>query len=138
MARVRIVDDDQEFAANLSAILQKAGYEVTVTDHTDGLVDDLVRTRPDLLILDLMFPDNPVAGFDAVRAVRSRREISALPIILLTAVDQEYPMHFSACTIDPEWLPVQDFEDKPVDMARLLNKISSLLGTAGHPEQTDK
>lgn len=127
MAKIKIVDDDSEFAANLSFFLQRAGYEVTTVDHTDGLTDDLVRDTPDLLIMDVMFPDNPVAGFDAVRAVRARKEIHDIPIILLTGVNQDYPMNFSARDIDPEWLPIQDFEEKPVNKSKLLKKISTLL-----------
>lgn len=133
MAKIRIVDDDREFAENLTKTLEDAGYEVTYTDHTDGLVEDLVRAVPDLLIIDVMFPDNPVAGFDAVRAVRARRETSGIPIILLTAVNQEYPMSFRACDMDPDWLPIQDFEEKPISKAKLLKKVAKLLAAAGKP-----
>jgi CheY-like chemotaxis protein len=127
MAKIKIVDDDKEYAANLSFFLQQAGYEVTMTDHTDGLVDDLAREMPDLLLMDVMFPGNPVGGFDAVRAVRARKETRDIPIILLTAVNEDYPMNFSARDMDPEWLPIQDFEEKPVAKARLLKKIAKLL-----------
>ncbi|MEI6564077.1 MAG: response regulator [bacterium] len=127
MARIIIVDDDVEFAEDLSKSLQQAGYDVEVKNRIEGLIEDIVLNRPDLLILDVMFPDNPVAGFDVARAVRLKEEIKSIPIILLTAVNQEHSMDFSARDIDPEWLPVQDLEEKPVAKAKLLKKISKLL-----------
>lgn len=127
MAKIIIVDDDIELSKSLSGTLQEAGYDVKVINHLDGLMEALSRNRPDLLILDVMFPDNPVAGFDTARAVRLRPEIKNTPIILLTAINQVHPMDFAPCDIDSEWMPVQDFEEKPVAKARLLKKISKLL-----------
>ncbi|MEI7880619.1 MAG: response regulator [bacterium] len=127
MTKITIVDDDVEFSENLSRILQQAGYEVTVKNHTDGLLQALARDKPDLLILDVMFPDNPVAGFDTARAVRLKKETKNIPIILLTAVNQVHPMDFAACDIDSEWMPVQDFAEKPLAKAAILKKISKLL-----------
>lgn len=127
MATIRIVDDDVEYSGKLAKMLEHAGYTVSAVDHTDGLADALIAEKTDLLILDVMFPDNPVAGFDAARAVHGRSETRHIPIILLTAVNQEFPMDFSARDIDPEWMPVQDFLEKPVAKAELLKKIARLL-----------
>ena len=104
MGRIMIVDDDVALAASLAAALQKAGHEVSTLDTTDGAIAALVQAKPDLLILDVMFPDNPVAGFDLARQIRATREIKKLPVILLTGVNQEFPMSFSAADIDPAWL----------------------------------
>jgi DNA-binding response OmpR family regulator len=130
MAKIRIVDDDVEFAGNLASILKAAGHDVTHSATTLGLIDDLIRNLPDLLIFDVMFPDNPVAGFDAVRAVRARREIARIPIIMLSAVNDEYPMQFSACDIDPDWLPIQDFVEKHTDSQTILKKVNALLSAS--------
>lgn len=127
MARIVIVDDDVESAGHLAKFLNQAGHDVTTKSHIDGLIEEFVREKPDLLILDVMFPDNPVAGFDLARAVRQRKEIRTTPIILLTGVNSEFLMNFSIKDIDPEWLPIQDFEEKPVVKAKLLKKINTLL-----------
>lgn len=127
MATIKIVDDDVEYSGKLVKILEQGGHVASATDHTDGLIDTLIQEKPDLLILDVMFPDNPVAGFDAARAVRGRRETKHIPVILLTAVNQEFPMDFSSKDIDPEWMPVQDFIEKPVAKAELLKKVARLL-----------
>jgi DNA-binding response OmpR family regulator len=127
VARIKIIDDDVEFAENVAAVLKQAGHEVSMLDTTDRAIEVLVAAPPDLLILDLMFPGNPVAGFDLARQVRRRREIKGLPILMLTGVNQEFPMDFSAKDIDPDWMPVQDFIEKPPEPKRLLKAVQNLL-----------
>ncbi len=127
MASIKIIDDDVEMAENLSIILKKAGHSVSILDHTEGALEELINNTPDLLILDIMFPENPAAGFDLARKVRQIEEIKKLPIILLTSINQEFPMDFSANDIDPDWIPVQDFVEKPIDIKQLLRKVRNLI-----------
>jgi len=83
--------------------------------------------RPDLLILDVIFPENPAGGFDLARQIRRTPALSDLPVILLTSINQEFPMDFSARDIDEDWMPVQDFLEKPAAPATLLASIDRLL-----------
>lgn len=130
MARVTIIDDDEEFAKQTGAVLASRGYEVTLAHTTDQAVDLLIRQKPDLLILDVMFPDNPVGGFDLARQIRQHRAIRDVPILLLTGVNQEFPMGFSAGDIDSDWMPVQDFIEKPFKSDVLLRRVGQLLAHA--------
>ena len=75
-------------------------------------------------MLDVMFPGNPAGGFDIARETRTRDELKSLPIIMLTGVNQEMPVEFSGDDIDSDWMPVQEFMDKPVNMPILLQKIN--------------
>ena len=127
MARITIIDDDVEFAEDIAKVLEKHGHEVARLHEVQGATQALCDNPPDLLILDVMFPNNPVAGFDTARQIRRTRPIRKLPIILLTGVNQDFPMDFSAKDIDAEWMPVQDFLEKPADSALLLNKIRDML-----------
>jgi DNA-binding response OmpR family regulator len=127
MAKIKIVDDDREMAANLAEMLASAGYTASVLTDTQGAVQELLQDKPDLLILDVMFPGNPAAGFDLARAIRQHDSLKGLPIILLTSINEEYPMDFSPGDIDENWMPVQEFLEKPVDIDKLLRRISRLL-----------
>jgi CheY-like chemotaxis protein len=127
MAKIEIIDDDLELAEDLAMILRNAGHRVSVRDDTEGAIGDLSAARPDLLILDVMFPENPAGGFDLAREIRSTPEISDLPVILLTSINQEFPMDFSSRDIDPEWMPVQAFVEKPVSADVLLEKVDRFL-----------
>lgn len=128
MAKIVIIDDDVECAAHAATILKSKNHEILMVHSTEKAVDFLVREKPDLLVLDVMFPNNPVAGFDLAREVRGCEPIRNLPIILLTSVNQEFPMGFSNDDIDSDWMPIQKFLEKPVKSAELLKAVAKLLG----------
>ncbi|MEI6808327.1 MAG: response regulator [bacterium] len=127
MARLMIIDDDIELADNNAILLRHHGHEVSTLYSTKNAVRKITASKPDLLILDVMFPDNPVGGFDLAREIRNTTAIKELPILLLTGINQEFPMDFSVGDIDTEWMPVQSFAEKPVKITPLLNIIKSLL-----------
>jgi DNA-binding response OmpR family regulator len=127
MPTIKIIDDDRELADNLAVMLQANGYTTSVRTEYHGAIDDLVQNTPDLLILDVMFPENWTGGFDLARQIRKTSEIRNLPIILLTNMNQELPGDFSSDDIDDEWMPVQEFHEKPVDIEKLLPTIKELL-----------
>jgi hypothetical protein len=51
-----------------------------------------------------------------------------VPIVMLTAINAEIPLGFSADDIDDTWMPVKSFLEKPVDFATLLAKVDEMLG----------
>jgi len=130
MARIMLVDDDVELADNMAAVLRDQGHEVSILTSTQDAVLKVAEQKPDLVILDVMFPDNPVAGFDVARQIRRTKGIRDLPIIMLTGINQEFPMDFSGKDIDSEWLPVQEFMEKPVKLPVLIKTIKRLLKSA--------
>ena len=77
-----------------------------------------------------MFPESDTAGFEVARALR--RKFGSLPVLLLTAVNQQFPLGFSSQDIDPTWLPAAEFLEKPVDFKVLSAKVAAILaaGTA--------
>lgn len=134
MAKIAIIDDDVEFAEDVALFLKKEGHEVSIKDDLDGSVEYLTRDRPDLLILDVMFPGNQAGGFDMANEIRKCKELEKLPIILLTGINGEYnlPLKFTDDDIDPKWMPVQEFVEKPVDMKLLLERVGGILGESSN------
>lgn len=131
--RIMIADDDIELAENLSIFLEKEGYEVERRDNLVNIAEDLAADPPDLLVLDVMFPRNAGGGFDAARLIRRKERLANLPIILLTGVNQHVPVDFSSKDIDPDWMPVQDFAEKPFQPEEIIDKIENIL--AGNTKQ---
>ncbi len=127
MAKIMIIDDDKEWAENTAMLVRNAGHDVMVSHTTKGATQLLTEVKPDLIILDVMFPDNPAAGFDLAREIRRTKPIKNTPIILLTGINQHFEMDFSSADIDPDWMPVHDFMEKPVKMPVLLKKMERLL-----------
>jgi two-component system OmpR family response regulator len=125
MAYLLIVDDDIDFASAVGAVLTNTGYEIGIETDCGKALDRIRGRRPDAIILDVMFPENDKAGFEVARAIR--RNFGELPVLLLTAVNQSFPLGFSNKDLDPTWLPAVDFVEKPVDFAALKEKIAKIL-----------
>ena len=128
MAYLIIIDDDEDFASAAAIVLRKAGHEVQIELGTASAVKSMEERRPDLAILDVMFPENSEAGFELARTMRHHNEkLKGIPILMLTAINQKFPLGFSSRDIDDHWLPVHDFLEKPVDLDVLANKVDELL-----------
>lgn len=131
MAYVLIVDDDQDFADAAANVLRDAGYEVAIELDTESATKSMEQKRPDLVILDVMFPENACAGFELARHIQHHNEIlKGIPVLMLTAVNTKFPLGFSARDIDEDWLPVTDFLEKPVALDVLRDKAAALLEQA--------
>jgi CheY-like chemotaxis protein len=125
MAYVLIVDDDADFAGAVRTVLESQGLEVAVETDADLAILRIAERHPDAIILDVMFPESDTAGFEVARAIR--RKFGDLPVLLLTAVNQSFPLGFSSRDLDPTWLPAADFMEKPVDLKLLCEKVSALV-----------
>ena len=129
MAHLMIVDDDEDFASAAATVLRKAGHEVDIELRPELAIERMLAARPDLLVLDVMFPEDASAGFEIARAVRHDNEaLKDVPILMLTAVNAQFPLGFGPRDIDETWMPVTDFLEKPVDFDTLVNKVAALLG----------
>ena len=129
MAYLLIVDDDEDFANAAEKVLSVAGHEVDVELEPDKVVERMKKKKPDLVILDVMFPEDSSAGFELARTIRHyNEELKDIPIIMLTAVNEKFPLGFSSRDIDEHWLPVAEFLEKPIDLDVVSNKVSALLG----------
>ena len=108
--------------------LQGAGHEVASQNDEIDLVENISRFNPAIIILDVMFPGDQEAGFKMARTIKHADEISAIPIIMLTSVNQEsdFLSKFSSRDIDEIYLPVTEFIEKPIDPKALLKKIEEL------------
>ena len=133
MAKIMIIDDDIELTDIRAVFLKHAGHTVVTSDTVDGAIEKLTADKPDLLILDVMFPENPIAGFDLARKIRKVRELEGLPIIMMTGVNEYFPMDLPTGDPEHDCMPVQEFIDKPFELKELLSRINQLLNL---PTQT--
>lgn len=127
MAYIMVVDDDADISAALEIVLSNSGYEVVVENQTASAWETLAERTPDLMVLDVMFPGNSSEGFEFAQKVKGDGRFRDLPIVMMTAINESFPIGFSASDIDPDWLPVSEFLEKPVDFEVLKAKIDALL-----------
>ena len=86
------------------------------------------KRRPDLVIMDVMFPEDSSAGFAMARAMRrTGSALANVPILLLTAINTRFPLGFSSKDIDEDWLPVTEFLEKPIDLDVLAERVKAML-----------
>lgn len=124
VAYVLIVDDDADFASAVGTALRARGHETQVETDCARTLPSIGLRRPDVVILDVMFPENDKAGFEAARAIR--RTFGPVAVILLTAVNQAFPLGFSDKDLDAKWLPALSFIEKPVDLPHLCDVVAQV------------
>ena len=98
MAYLLIVDDDPDFASSVATVCQSLGHEVLTAPHHQRALAKLEQRRPDGILLDVIFPEDPSGGFQLAREIRRRS--GTIPISMLTAVNQQFPLGFSDKDID--------------------------------------
>jgi len=132
-AKILIVDDDKDLVVALRFALEREGYQVaSAHDLTVGL-EAASAERPDCIVLDIMMP-HATEGFHFVWRLRQQDEayFRNVPIIVLSAIHERTDLRFYPDSSDGtyqagEFLPVQDFVDKPIDPALLLERIDRAL-----------
>ena len=128
MAYLLIVDDDQDFAAAIAVVLTKAGHETRIEPHPCAALAAMVGRKPDLLIVDIMFPGDASGGFRLIEHIREDRDdLKDIPMLIVTAVDTDQPLGFIPHR-HTKHLADTDTLQKPVDFTVLADKVTQLLG----------
>lgn len=132
MTRILIIDDDPDIAESLTMVLEAHDYEVQHLSTTRNLVANVTAANPDLIVLDVIFPEDHQAGFKAARTLAQDEELRRIPVLMLSAVNQESSLAFafSESDISHDFMPVQAFLEKPIQPADLLARIGALLKSA--------
>jgi CheY-like chemotaxis protein len=121
MARILLVEDNEMNRDMLSRRLRRHGHEVwTAADGLEG-IEVVHRHRPDLILMDMSLPR--LNGWEATRLLKFDEHTKDIPIIALTAHamqgDREDALR-AGC---------DDYDSKPIDFARLQQKIAAQLET---------
>ncbi|MEN8121162.1 MAG: response regulator [Bacteroidota bacterium] len=124
--KILLVDDDPDLIIAVQTILENNNFEVSTAYNKKEGLEQLLAKKPDLAILDVMMED-PHDGFDLARAIKKIPEFEELPIIMLTSVDGMTGVNFKAAMSDPNWLPANEYLDKPVEPTELLDTIEQVL-----------
>lgn len=82
--RVLVVEDEADIRDILTGALRDAGFEVVELSNADGLLDDIARFRPHVLLLDQILPGK--TGVEALREIRADADWSRLPVIMVTGL----------------------------------------------------
>ena len=123
MTRILLVEDNEKNRDMLSRRLARRGFEVLLAPDGEQAVAMTVSGQPDLVLMDMNLPLKD--GWSAAREIRADARCARIPIIALTAhamSDDRARALAAGC---------DDYETKPLDFARLLEKIAALLESRG-------
>ena len=116
MNKILLIEDNPDMRENTAEILELAGYEVMTAEHGKRGVQLANEVDPELIICDIMMPE--LDGFETLRLVR---EISTVPVVLLTVkADEEVKIRGLELGAD-------DYVTKPFDPRELLSRVKNLL-----------
>ncbi len=122
MTKIFYVEDNEDNIFMLTRRLKKKGYDVSVARNGQEALDMVEGIMPDLILMDLGLP--VLDGWEATRRIKAMSSVADIPIIVLTAHamegDREKALETGA----------NDYDTKPVDLKRLIEKMQALLGEA--------
>ena len=125
MTKILYVEDNEDNIFMLTNRLKRKGYDIIVARDGAQGVEMAGRESPTLVLMDLGLP--VLDGWEAIRRLKTASQTSASPIIALSA-------HAMAADRDRAFAAgCDDFDTKPVDLARLLQKIEALLSGEPRP-----
>lgn len=126
MAKILLTEDDWEIRELVSEALEAEGHEVDEAENGRVCLYKMHNNRYDLLILDIMMPQ-----LDGLRTLKSLRETSQIPVIMLTAKDKDSDL---ALALE---LGADDYIKKPFSMMELVARVKANLrrgsGSDGEP-----
>ncbi|WP_036279326.1 response regulator [Methylocystis sp. ATCC 49242] len=119
MAKILLVEDNEMNRDMLSRRLKRNGYDVVIAVDGRQGVEMAASETPDLILMDMSLP--VIDGWEATRQVKQNQATRKIPVIALTAHamagDREKAIE-AGC---------EDYDTKPVEITRLLGKITALL-----------
>ena len=120
MTKILYVEDNEDNVYMLSRRLKRKGFEIVVAVDGEQGVEMAFSEKPDLILMDLSLPK--MDGWTATKRIKSNNDLKSIPIIALSAhAMEEHKQRAieSGCN---------DYDTKPVDIERLLEKINKQLG----------
>lgn len=119
MARILLVEDSEMNRDMLSRRLERREFEVVIAVDGQEGVDKAVQDKPDLILMDMSLP--VMDGWEATQKIKSNPETAAIPVIGLSAhalsTDRDRALEVGC----------DDYDTKPVDFKRLLEKIENFI-----------
>lgn len=125
---ILVVDDDVQLVDTVKTLLESVGYQVTFAYHAEKGMSLARESKPDLILLDIMFAGPP--GPDGVELSRQLRQdpvLGDVPVIILSGVKRVLDLPVKLAP-DEDYMPVQAFLEKPFKPNELLAAIEKILG----------
>jgi len=123
---ILVVDDDPDSVAATRMVLENQGYQVLSAGGPEEALVAARKNKPDLLILDVMMV-HETDGIHLAKELKEGSDTARIPILMMTSIGKKRDFHFEG-ERDREYLPVDDFLEKPAPPEELKKRVAKLLG----------
>jgi two-component system alkaline phosphatase synthesis response regulator PhoP len=126
--KILIIEDDVDLVEAMKITLETEKYKVLTAYGPEDGFDMAKKEKPHLIILDVMFGETEEKkGFDYAVRMKQEKALASIPILMVTSVNVQLPTHHFSPKTDGEYLPVDEFIDKPAPSKELTEKVKKLL-----------
>lgn len=119
-ARILSIEDDPEMIGLIQLIFERKGHRVIGVRRGELGLEFLKSLKPDVLLLDLMLPD--IDGWELYRQMKADKELSKVPVIIVSAKDEQQDAAYGYHVIDDD-----RFVQKPFEVEELINTVHQAL-----------
>jgi CheY-like chemotaxis protein len=123
--KILVVDDDPDSIAATRIVLENQGYEVISAGDPEEALVVAKAQHPNLLILDVMMV-HETDGFHLAKALKDDPVTAKIPILMMTGIGKKRGFVYEG-EADQEYLPVDDFLEKPAPPDELKKRVASLI-----------
>ena len=126
MAKVLIIDDDPDIVEAMKMVLEHNKYEVITADEGELGFQKAKDEMPDLIILDVMMSTID-QGFHISYKLKQDEKLKSIPVLMITSISEKTKFKFDP-ERDEDFIPVDDYVEKPIRPNDLIAKVEKLLG----------
>jgi CheY-like chemotaxis protein len=114
--KILIIDDDLDILETMQSLLEYEGFQILSADSVERGIQAIGESAPDLILLDVMFPEKKTRGFEAAGEIKEK--YPSIPIFVLSAINREYAFGFTK-----EDVKAEEFLNKPIKTDHLVALI---------------
>ncbi len=126
MAKVLIIDDDPDIVEAMKMVLEHNKYEIITADEGELGFQKAKDEMPDLIILDVMMATID-QGFHISYKLKQDEKLKSIPVLMITSISEKTKFKFDPKR-DEDFIPVDDYVEKPIRPNDLIAKVEKLLG----------
>lgn len=116
-SHVLVIDDNVDILNMLQVILQHKGYQASILDNTNGLIDEIISLQPDVILMDKLLSGSD--GCEFCKLLKTYQQFVHIPVIMISAHPQAKKECLEA--------GADFFIEKPFEMNHLLKTITKAL-----------
>jgi CheY-like chemotaxis protein len=124
-ANILIIDDEPDITTYFSTLLSEHGYNTRCANRAEDALKNLETSRPDLILLDLLMPEQ--TGISFYRQIKNDERYKDIPVVMVTGIKSQIPGDMKAFFDKSKSRKPHAFLEKPVNPDELVETVKKIL-----------